>query len=70
MVDKVDLLFYYGGKWVLTPNVIYIKKFTHVWKEYDLDLLSYIDICEEFHEKLGLVRSNNFYSKDLLGGII
>uniref|UniRef100_A0A3Q7ECQ1 PB1-like domain-containing protein n=1 Tax=Solanum lycopersicum TaxID=4081 RepID=A0A3Q7ECQ1_SOLLC len=53
MVDKVDLLFYYGGKWVLTPNVIYIKKFTHVWKEYDPDLLSYIDICEEFHEKLG-----------------
>ncbi|XP_069152409.1 uncharacterized protein [Solanum lycopersicum] len=53
MVDKVDLLFYYGGKWVLTPNVIYIKKFTHVWKEYDPDLLSYIDICEKFHEKLG-----------------
>ncbi|XP_027771867.1 uncharacterized protein LOC107016756 [Solanum pennellii] len=53
MVDKVDLLFYYGGKWVLTPNVIYIKKLTHVWKECDPDLLSYIDICEEFHEKLG-----------------
>ena len=49
----MDLLFDYGGKWVLTPNVIYIKKFTHVWKEYDPDLLSYIDICEEFHEKLG-----------------
>ncbi|KAH0748293.1 hypothetical protein KY290_027525 [Solanum tuberosum] len=53
MVDKVDLLFYYGGRWVLTPTVIYIKKLTHVWKEYDPDLLSYIDICEEFHEKLG-----------------
>jgi len=53
MVDKVDLLFYYGGRWVLTPTVIYIKKLTHVWKEYDPDLLSYIDIYEEFHEKLG-----------------
>ncbi|KAH0700933.1 hypothetical protein KY284_015148 [Solanum tuberosum] len=53
MVDKVDLLFYYRGRWVLTPTVIYIKKLTHVWKEYDPDLLSYIDICEEFHEKLG-----------------
>ncbi|KAG5627978.1 hypothetical protein H5410_013196 [Solanum commersonii] len=40
-------IFYYGGKWVLTPTVIYIKKLTHVWKEYDPDLLSYIDICEE-----------------------
>ncbi|WMV23703.1 hypothetical protein MTR67_017088 [Solanum verrucosum] len=53
MVDKVDLLFYYGGRWILIPTVIYIKKLTHVWKEYDPNLLSYIDICEEFHEKLG-----------------
>ncbi|KAH0715349.1 hypothetical protein KY284_008254 [Solanum tuberosum] len=67
MVDKVDLLFYYGGRWVLTPTVIYIKKLTHVWKEYDPDLLSYIDICEEFHEKLGFSKVQQLLLKEPSG---
>ncbi|KAG5583324.1 hypothetical protein H5410_053951 [Solanum commersonii] len=47
MVNKVDLLFYYG--------------------EYDPDLLSYIDICEEFHEKLGFSKVQQLLLKGPFG---
>ncbi|KAK4706271.1 hypothetical protein R3W88_034177 [Solanum pinnatisectum] len=52
MNEKVDVVFNCGGKWALTPQVNYIKKLTHIWKEYDLDLLSYIDLCSEYTEQL------------------
>ncbi|WMV33177.1 hypothetical protein MTR67_026562 [Solanum verrucosum] len=52
MDEKVDDVFNYGGKWALTPQVNYIKKLTHIWKEYDPDLLSYIDLCSEYTEQL------------------
>ncbi|KAK4716707.1 hypothetical protein R3W88_015045 [Solanum pinnatisectum] len=52
MGEKVDVVFNYGGKWALTPQVNYIKKLTHIWKEYDPDLLSYIDLCSEYTEQL------------------
>lgn len=51
MTEKVDLVFNYGGKWVLSPQVVYIKKLNETWHDYDVDLLSYIDICSEFIEK-------------------
>lgn len=41
MTEKVDVVLNYGGKWVLTPQVNYITKSTHIREEYDLDLLSY-----------------------------
>jgi len=53
MTEKVDLVFNYGGKWVLSPQVVYIKKLNETWHGYDVDLLSYIDICSEFIEKYG-----------------
>ncbi|KAG5582087.1 hypothetical protein H5410_052714 [Solanum commersonii] len=52
MAEKVDVVFNYGGKWVLTPQVNYIKRLTHIWEEYDPNLLSYIDLCLEYTEQL------------------
>ncbi|KAH0711936.1 hypothetical protein KY289_007895 [Solanum tuberosum] len=54
MIEKVDLVFNYGGKWVLKPKVMYLKKLKHMMQDFDADLLSYIDICVEFTEKLAL----------------
>ncbi|KAM3287427.1 hypothetical protein P3S67_020857 [Capsicum chacoense] len=53
MAEKVDVVFNYGGKWVFTSQLTYLKKMTHLWEGYDPDLLSYIDICSEYTEKLG-----------------
>ncbi|KAH0650879.1 hypothetical protein KY284_030791 [Solanum tuberosum] len=53
MIEKVDLVFNYGGKWVLKPEVMYLKKLKHMMQDFDADLLSYIDICAEYTEKLG-----------------
>ena len=53
MTKKVDLVLNYGGKWVLSPQVVYIKKLNETWHGYDVDLLSYIDICSEFINKCG-----------------
>ncbi|KAM3358010.1 hypothetical protein P3S68_020941 [Capsicum galapagoense] len=53
MIDKVDLVFHYGGKWVLSPQLVYIKKLSQSWKEYAIDMLSYIDIYVEFIETFG-----------------
>lgn len=53
MTKKVDLVLNYGGKWVLSPQVVYIKKLNETWHGYDVDLLSYIDICLEFINKCG-----------------
>ncbi|OIT28688.1 hypothetical protein A4A49_53195 [Nicotiana attenuata] len=54
MLEKVDLVFNYGGRWVLKPHVIYIKNLNHVLQGYDVDMLSYIDICAEYTEVLKL----------------
>lgn len=53
MVEKVDFVFNDGGKWVLTPQAVYIKKLNHVWQGYDVDVFSYIDICSKYTENFG-----------------
>ncbi|XP_070024793.1 uncharacterized protein [Nicotiana sylvestris] len=52
MLEKVDLVFNYKSRWVLKPHVIYIKNLNHVLQGYDVDMLSYIDICAEYTEVL------------------
>ncbi|OIT36819.1 senescence-specific cysteine protease sag39, partial [Nicotiana attenuata] len=54
MVD-VDLLFHYGGDWIRVPEVVYSRKLVHSWKQYDSDLLSFIDIVDEYTSKLRYV---------------
>ncbi|KAG5622025.1 hypothetical protein H5410_007243 [Solanum commersonii] len=53
MIEKIDLVFNNGGKWVLKPEVMYRKELNHIMQDFDADLLSYIDICAEYTEKLG-----------------
>lgn len=51
----IDLIFYYGGNWMREPQLVYSRKLTHTWKGYDVDLLSFIDMVNEYMNKLGYV---------------
>ncbi|KAH0715414.1 hypothetical protein KY284_008319 [Solanum tuberosum] len=51
----VDLVFHYGGKWIKEPILLYERKLVHKWEGYDSDLLSYIDITNEYINILGYV---------------
>ncbi|KAM3218401.1 hypothetical protein P3L10_022931 [Capsicum annuum] len=53
MVDTVDVVFNYGEKWILSPQLVYTKKLNQCWRGYDVDLLSYIDLTTEFTGKFG-----------------
>ena len=53
MIAKVTIFFHYGGEWVFSPQLLYTKKLMHTWHEFDPDLLSYKDLCEEFNKELG-----------------
>ncbi|XP_070021851.1 uncharacterized protein [Nicotiana sylvestris] len=53
MIEEVDVLFYYYGNWVISPELVYNKRFLHSWLRYDAHSLSNKDICEEFTSKLG-----------------
>ncbi|XP_009786802.1 uncharacterized protein [Nicotiana sylvestris] len=55
MVDKVNLYFNYGGEWVLEPTLSYTKRDVHVLSGYEVDHLSYIDLCKEYTEVIGYV---------------
>ncbi|KAM3247740.1 hypothetical protein P3L10_009507 [Capsicum annuum] len=54
MIDEVDILFNYGGSWVISPELVYIKKWVHSWRHFAPELLSHKDICDEFTLRLGL----------------
>lgn len=58
----------YGGKWALTSQLAYLKKLTHKWKGHDSDLLSYIDICSEYTEKLGFNKVTQLLCIGPIGG--
>ncbi|KAG5619703.1 hypothetical protein H5410_004921 [Solanum commersonii] len=49
----VDIIFNYGGEWIKKPNVMYSKKLIHTWTGYDPNLLSFIDIVNEYNNKFG-----------------
>ncbi|KAG5584560.1 hypothetical protein H5410_044994, partial [Solanum commersonii] len=46
----VDMAFHYDGEWML-----YERKLVHKWEGYDSDLLYFIDITNEYNDKLGYV---------------
>jgi len=56
MIDEVEIVFNYGGSWVISPLLVYTKKLVHSWLNFDPELLSHKDICDEFTSKLGLSR--------------
>ncbi|OIT05778.1 hypothetical protein A4A49_52173, partial [Nicotiana attenuata] len=53
MIDKVDLVFHYGGNWVFSPEIVYNKMSVHTLSGYVSYLVKYDFICEEFTKKLG-----------------
>ncbi|KAF3647997.1 hypothetical protein FXO37_19664 [Capsicum annuum] len=42
MVEKVDAVFNCGGKWILTPQLTYLKKLAHIWERYGPYIYIYI----------------------------
>lgn len=48
MIDKVDIVFNYGGHWVLLPQLLYSGSLVDKWTNFNPDLLSVRDITEEF----------------------
>ena len=53
MIDEVEIVFNYGGSWVISSLLAYTKKLVHSWLYFDPELLSNKDICDEFTFKLG-----------------
>lgn len=45
---KVTIYFHYGGDWVKHPETFYEKGLVHYWNEYDPDLLSFVDLVNEY----------------------
>ncbi|KAH0742795.1 hypothetical protein KY290_030788 [Solanum tuberosum] len=74
----VDIILNYGGEWIKKPNVMYSKKLIDTWTSYDPDLLSFIDIVNEYNSKFGFlgvqqlivtVPTGNYYEIDGDNGI-
>ncbi|XP_070021656.1 uncharacterized protein [Nicotiana sylvestris] len=51
----LDLVFHHGGKWVKKPLIVYSRKFRHIKKSFDSDLLSYNDLMDEYVSILGYI---------------
>ncbi|KAH0651029.1 hypothetical protein KY284_030941 [Solanum tuberosum] len=56
IIDEVEIVFNYGCSWVILPLLVYTKKLVHSWLNFDLELLSHKNICDEFTSKLGISR--------------
>jgi len=56
----VNLIFNYDGDWVTEPEVVYIEKLVNTWTCYDSDLLSHIDIVNEFTNELEFLGVQQF----------
>ncbi|KAH0751615.1 hypothetical protein KY285_004763 [Solanum tuberosum] len=52
---KVTIYFHHGGEWLTNPEPHYDKGCVTYWKGYDPDLISFIDLVNEYINKLGFV---------------
>ncbi|KAK6784501.1 hypothetical protein RDI58_017956 [Solanum bulbocastanum] len=52
---EVTIYFHHGDEWLTNPEPHYDKGWVHYWKGYDLDLISFIDLVNEYTDKLGFV---------------
>ncbi|KAK4726916.1 hypothetical protein R3W88_031833 [Solanum pinnatisectum] len=52
---EVTIYFHHGGEWLTSPEPHYDIEWVHYWKGYDPDLLSFIDLVNEYTDKLGFV---------------
>ncbi|KAH0683984.1 hypothetical protein KY289_021736 [Solanum tuberosum] len=58
MIDKVDLIFHYGGTWVISPELLYNQNLVHVLSGYEANNVRFADVCEEFTKNLGFTKVN------------
>ncbi|KAK6773858.1 hypothetical protein RDI58_029097 [Solanum bulbocastanum] len=52
---EVTIYFHHGSEWLTSPEQHYDKGWVHYWKGYDPDLISFIDLVNEYTDKLGFV---------------
>ncbi|KAM3323604.1 hypothetical protein P3S67_004755 [Capsicum chacoense] len=48
----IDMIFHYGDEWIREQEILYSRKLVHKWEGYDSDLLSFIDIVNEYSDTL------------------
>nr|XP_009758264.1 PREDICTED: uncharacterized protein LOC104210973 [Nicotiana sylvestris] len=48
----VDIIFHHGGDWIRKSHILYSKKLVHSWEGYDSDLISFIDLVNEYTGEL------------------
>ncbi|XP_047252248.1 uncharacterized protein LOC124887109 [Capsicum annuum] len=54
-IVNITIYFHYGGDWVTQPGILYQKGSVQYWKGYDPDLLSFIDLVNEYTSRFGFV---------------
>ncbi|KAK6786380.1 hypothetical protein RDI58_014905 [Solanum bulbocastanum] len=52
---EVTIYFHYGGEWLTSLEPHYDRGCVTYWKRYDPDLISFIDLVNEYINKLGFV---------------
>ncbi|KAH0641025.1 hypothetical protein KY290_036391 [Solanum tuberosum] len=52
---EVTIYFHHGGEWLTSPEPHYDRGCVTNWKGYDPDLISFIDLVNEYINKLGFV---------------
>ncbi|KAK4723476.1 hypothetical protein R3W88_026255 [Solanum pinnatisectum] len=52
---EVTIYFHHGGEWLTSPEPHYDRECVTYWKGYDPDLISFIDLVNEYIYKLGFV---------------
>ncbi|WMV47088.1 hypothetical protein MTR67_040473 [Solanum verrucosum] len=52
---EVTIYFHHGGEWLTNPEPHYDRGCVTFWKGYDPDLISFIDLVNEYINKLGFV---------------
>lgn len=51
----IDLVFHYGGEWIREQKILYSRNLVRKWEGYDSDLLSFINIVNEYNGTLGFL---------------
>ncbi|KAK6790949.1 hypothetical protein RDI58_010030 [Solanum bulbocastanum] len=52
---EVTIYFNHGGEWLTNPEPHYDRGCVTYWKGYDPDPISFIDLVNEYINKLGFV---------------
>ncbi|KAG5595622.1 hypothetical protein H5410_036854 [Solanum commersonii] len=52
---EVTIYFHHSGEWLTSPEPHYDRGCVTYWKGYDPDLISFIDLVNEYINKLGFV---------------